>query len=337
MVHASSLLELTEFGFYCRRGDFYIDPWQPVNKAVITHAHADHTIAGCKTYLVSKSGENILKTRLGDEIRVQSIPYGKGIQLNGVQISLHPAGHILGSAQVRVDHQGEVWVVSGDYKIEPDQTCAPFEPLRCHTFITESTFGLPIFRWQSQDEIFDDITYWWKTNRADGKTSILFAYALGKAQRIIAGLDASIGPILTHGAVENINRCYRESGIKLPNTQYVATIEDKKAFEGALVVAPPLADSPAWTKKFHAVSKAFASGWMQIRGNRRRRNVERGFVLSDHSDWKGLTDTIFETGAENVWVTHGYAAEMVRWLNEQGLNAKAIPTRYTGEIEDTDL
>lgn len=329
-----NLLEITEAGLYCPAANFFIDPWQPVNKAIISHAHSDHAVWGCETYLASKSGEQVLRTRLGNDINVQAVKYGEVLHINGLNISLHPSGHILGSAQVRIERQGEVWVVSGDYKIEPDPTCAPFEQLTCHTFITESTFGLPVFRWQPQNEIFEDINDWWKTNRAQKKTSILFAYALGKAQRVIAGIDASIGPILTHGAVENVNQSYRKTGIELCPTKYVAEIENNTDFAGALVVAPPYADSSAWTKKFPETSKAFTSGWMQIRGNRRRRGVDRGFVLSDHSDWNGLVNTIFATGAENVWVSHGYATEMVRWLQEQGLNAKAIPTQFSGEIEN---
>jgi putative mRNA 3-end processing factor len=330
----SMLLELTGVGLYCDAGDFYIDPWQPVERAVITHAHSDHARWGSDKYLVSESGENVLKLRLGNDINVQRVRYGERVHLNGVNVSLHPAGHILGSAQIRIEHKGEVWVVSGDYKIETDATCAPFEQLKCHTFVTESTFGLPVFKWRPQNEIFDDITTWWKTSQAEGKTSILFAYALGKAQRVIAGLDPIIGPILTHGAVENVNHCYTQAGISLPATRYVAAVENKTDFVGAMVVAPPMADSPAWIKKFPETSKAFASGWMQIRGHRRRRAVDRGFVLSDHTDWNGLIETIRGCGAETVWVTHGYSAELARFLQENGLDAEEIDTRFSGDTND---
>jgi putative mRNA 3-end processing factor len=302
----TELLELTESGLFCAAGNFFIDPWKPVKKAIITHGHADHACRGCEKYL------------------------------NGLTVSLHPAGHILGSAQIRIEDKGKIWVVSGDYKVEPDPTCTPFEPLACHTLVTESTFALPIFRWQPQQDILDDINNWWETNRQRGRTSVLFAYALGKAQRVVAGLDASIGPIFTHGAVEHFNQCYRETGITLPSTQYVGEVEDKRRFQNAMIIAPPSVDSVWWTKRFTNMSSAFASGWMQIRGNRRRRSVDRGFALSDHSDWGGLIDTITAAGAETIWVTHGYSAELVRWLREQGLDAKAITTRFSGEINDTE-
>jgi putative mRNA 3-end processing factor len=328
-----NLLELTDSGIYCRIGDFHIDPWRPVRKAVITHAHFDHARPGSKTYLVSEYSKEILKLRLGHEIDVTSSKYGETIHLNGIKLSLHPAGHVLGSSQVRIEHGGQVWVVSGDFKTEKDSTCDAFEQLRCHTFVTESTFGLPVFRWSPQNEIFDNINSWWKSNQSQAITSILFAYALGKSQRIIAGLDPTIGPIFTHGAVENVNQCYRDAGIALPATRYIGLQEDKRAFFGAMVVAPPTADHHGWTKKFSKTSKGLASGWMQIRGMRRRRSVDRGFVLSDHSDWKGLTETIRNTGAESVWVMHGYSTELVRWLREKGLDAIEIETGLGTDIE----
>ncbi len=330
------LLEVTDSGIYCRIGDFYIDPWRPVEKAVITHAHFDHARPGSKTYLVSEDSQGILKLRLGGDIDVTPARYGETLSINGIKLSLHPAGHVLGSAQIRIEYKGHVWVVSGDYKTEKDSTCASFEQLRCHTFVTESTFGLPVFRWLPQNEVFDDINRWWKSNQSQEITSILFAYAFGKSQRIISGLDPAIGPIFTHGAVENVNQCYRDAGIALPATRYIGEQKDKKVFVGAMVIAPPAADFHGWTKKFSKVSKAFASGWMQIRGMRRRRSVDRGFVLSDHSDWQGLTETIKNTGAERVWVMHGYSTELVRWLQEKGVDAAEIETGFTAEIEDDE-
>ncbi|UCD82878.1 MAG: ligase-associated DNA damage response exonuclease [Desulfobacterales bacterium] len=328
------MLEQTPAGLYCRAGNFHIDPWQPVENAVITHGHGDHARWGSKHYLAAESCAGILRARLGEDINLQTVKYGETISVNGLHVSLHPAGHILGSAQVRLERGGEVWVVSGDYKIEPDVTCASFEPLKCHTFVSESTFGLPVFKWRPQAEIFADINSWWRKNRDQGQTSILYAYSLGKAQRIIAGLDPSIGPIFTHGAVENMNRCYRAAGIALPPTRHTAEVSAKPEFAGAMVVAPPSADSPGWIKKFPQTAKAFASGWMQIRGNRRRRSIDRGFVLSDHSDWPGLITAIRQTGAETIWVSHGYTAEMVQWLRENGLNAMGVATRFSGEIDE---
>jgi putative mRNA 3-end processing factor len=334
----TAILEFTPDGLYCRDGDFHIDPRRPVKRAVITHAHADHTRTGSRSYLCSKGSQRLLQARLGREANIETLEYGESTTINAVQLSLHPAGHILGSAQVRVEQDGNIWVVSGDFKTDIDPTCAPLEPLRCHTFISESTFGLPIFRWPSPEQVMQEINSWWRSNRDQKRTSILFAYALGKAQRILAGLDRSIGPILTHGAVEKINQCYRDVGINLPDTRYIGAIEESDLPIGALVIAPPSADNPAWMRRFPERSRAFASGWMRIRGNRRRRSVDRGFILSDHSDWGGLVDTIAASGAEKIMLTHGYAAEMARWLQEKEYNAEAIPivSDVTAEISGDD-
>lgn len=329
---AEALLQVTERGLYCAVGDFYIDPWQPVTRAVITHAHADHARPGSKRYLTTPTGAELLRLRVGPVPRILAQPFGEAIDLNGVQLSLHPAGHLLGSAQVRVEYRGEVWVVSGDYKTEADVTCEPFELVPCHTFITESTFGLPIYRWRPQEQIFGEINQWWRQNQDQGRTSILFGYALGKAQRLLAGVDGTTGPILIHGAVHRFVELYRRAGISLPQTHY-ATNETALLRRGqALVIAPPsAAASPGWLRKFGPSSLAFASGWMQIRGARRRRAVDRGFVLSDHADWDGLLNTIRATGAHRIGVTHGYTGTLVRYLNEQGYEAFVMPTRFEGE------
>jgi putative mRNA 3-end processing factor len=328
------LLQLTDKGLYCLPGDFYVDPWQPVERAVITHAHADHAHRGCHSYLASQEGEHIFRMRLGEEAALETVPYGKVVQRNGTRVAFHPAGHILGSAQVRIEHHGRVWVVSGDYKAQPDPTCTAFEPVRCHTFVTESTFGLPIYRWRSPPEVFGEINAWWQTNREAGKASLLLGYALGKAQRLLAGLDPSIGPIYVHGAVHKLLGAYRASGIPLPETTYVAEAPKRGNWAGALIVAPPSAHGTPWARKFAPAYTALASGWMRIRGTRRRRAVDRGFVLSDHADWPGLLGVIRETGAEQVWVTHGYSAVVVRWLREHGLNARDVPTRFEGERDE---
>ena len=321
-------------GLYCVPGDFYIDPWRPVDRAVITHAHGDHARVGHGHYLSSVSGVNILKSRLGD-IHIDGIEYGATVVHNGVTVSLHPAGHVLGSAQVRMEHKGEVWVASGDYKVEPDRTCVPFEPVRCDTFITESTFGLPIYRWQPQQDIFDDINQWWRKNADAGRCSVVFAYAFGKAQRILSGLDPSIGPIVCHGAAEPLNKVYRAGGIDLPPTLMVTDL-DKQALKRAIVIAPPSAGGSPWIKRFGDYSDAFASGWMQLRGARRRRGVDRGFILSDHADWPGLMTAVRATEAERVIVTHGSIGVMVRWLCQQGLDASGFDTEYgDDEAEET--
>jgi putative mRNA 3-end processing factor len=275
---------------------------------------------------------------VGSGPRIVGQPFGKAIDLNGVRLSLHPAGHLLGSAQVRVESRGEVWVVSGDYKVEADRTCETFEVVRCNTFISESTFGLPIFRWHPQEQIFDEINQWWEQNQEQGRTSILLGYALGKAQRLLSGIDASRGPILIHGAVQRYVDIYRRAGIELPPTIYAGSDASRLHRGKALVIAPPSAAASAgWLRKFGSSSLALASGWMQIRGTRRRRAVDRGFVLSDHADWDGLLTTIRATGAERIGVTHGYINTLVRYLSEQGMDAYALPTRYEGESSEEPL
>jgi putative mRNA 3-end processing factor len=308
-------------GLYCPPGDFYIDPWRPVARAVITHAHSDHARFGHGHYLAAQQAESVLRTRLGD-IDLQTLAYGQRIVHNGVDLSLHPAGHVLGSAQVRLEHAGAVWVASGDYKVAPDKTCAPFEPVKCDVFITESTFGLPIYRWCPDDEIFADINGWWARNVVAGRASVLACYSFGKAQRILSGVDPSIGPIIVHGAVEPLNRAYRAAGVDLPPTQMVVDVKDKADLKRALVICPPSAAASPWMRRFGADAQtAFASGWMQLRGARRRGGYDRGFVLSDHADWPGLLSAIGATGAQRIIVTHGSVPVMVRYLTEQGLQA----------------
>lgn len=321
-------------GLYCAAGDFYIDPWRPVERAVITHGHSDHARSGHAHYLAHSDSEGVLRARLGQGITLQTLPYGQAIEHHGVRISLHPAGHVLGSAQVRLEHGGRVWVASGDYKTEADGTCAPFEPVRCDTFITESTFGLPIYRWPTQPELMAGIDAWWRANAAQGRPSVLLCYAFGKAQRILHGVDRSIGPIVVHGAVEPLNAVYRAAGVDLPPTLRVTDPGvDAPLLAKSLVLAPPSAQGTPWMRRFPGHSDAFASGWMQLRGTRRRRGVDRGFVMSDHADWPGLQSAIGATGAERVFVTHGSVAVLVRWLCEQGLEAQAFETEYGDEDE----
>ncbi|GAB1343679.1 ligase-associated DNA damage response exonuclease [Gemmatimonas sp.] len=330
------MLRTTDRGLYCEAGDFFIDPWSPVPRAVVTHAHGDHLTWGCDAYLVSDHSAAVSRERLGTWARgVESLPYGETRSINGVTVSLHPAGHILGSAQIRLEYRGEVWVVSGDYKTDPDPTCTPWEPVRCHTFITESTFGLPIYRWPSPQLVYEEINRWWAANAAAGEVSLLCAYALGKAQRLMAGLDASIGPILTHGAVERMTALYRTGGIQLPATQHAGEALRSKRIDGAMVIAPPSVLGSSWLRRFGNVRSAFASGWMRVRGARRRRGVDAGFTLSDHVDWPQLLGAIEATGAESVWVTHGFTGPVVRWLTERGIDARPLATRWEGERDDT--
>ena len=331
---AEDLIVRRPEGLYCPAGDFHIDPWRPVARAVITHAHADHARAGHGAYLATAVSEGVLRARLGS-ISLQPLAYGEAVHCHGVRVSLHPAGHVLGSAQVRVEHAGQVWVASGDYFTsgvdeDANTTCTPFEPVPCHCFITESTFGLPIYRWRAQAEVFAEIDAWWRGNAAAGRPSLLMGYSFGKAQRLLSGVDASIGPIVCHGAVEPLNQAYRAAGVALPPTLPIEQI-DKAGLAHALVVAPPAVHGSAWTRRLGEHGDAFASGWMQLRGARRRQGVDRGFVLSDHADWPGLQRAITATGAARVIVTHGYEAVMVRWLQQQGLEAGSFSTEYGAE------
>ena len=324
-------------GLYCPPGDFYIDPWRAVERAVITHAHSDHARVGHSHYLAQTDSAGTLRTRLGADINLQTLPYGEAIDHHGVRVSLHPAGHVLGSAQVRLEHGGRVWVASGDYKTEADGTCTPFEPVPCDTFITESTFGLPIYRWPTQAMLFADINAWWRRNADEGRASVLLCYAFGKAQRILHGVDAGIGPIVVHGAVEPLNAVYRAAGVALPPTLRVTDPEvNPQMLKRALVLAPPSAQGTPWMRRFGNYSDAFASGWMQLRGRRRMRGVDRGFVMSDHADWPGLQKAIAGTGAERVFVTHGSVAVLVRWLTENGLEAQGFKTEY-GDDDVADV
>lgn len=332
-----SLLIFNSSGIYCPQADLYVDPWKPVKKAVITHAHADHARAGTRQYLTHKDSVPIMKHRLGKDIAVQSMGYREKLVINGVQISLHPAGHILGSAQVRLESMGEIWVVSGDYKLQKDPFAEEFESVKCHHFITESTFGLPVYQWPDPEQVYADIKRWWNDNREVGKVSVLGAYSLGKAQRIISALADEERAIFTHGAVENSNLVLRQQGLKIPQTTLITPETQKKDLAGALVICPPSAIGSAWMHKLGKVSTGFCSGWMLLRGTRRRRAADRGFVLSDHADWPSLNEAVVQSGAENIYVTHGYKDVYARWLSEKyALNALPVETLYEGESLDGD-
>ncbi|WP_420387556.1 ligase-associated DNA damage response exonuclease [Roseivirga sp.] len=330
------LLQFTESGIYCEKAGVYIDPWRKVDKAIITHAHADHSRWGMKHYLAHPMSIPVMKLRLGRDISVQGLDYNEKLIINGVEFSLHPAGHIPGSAQVRVSYQGETWVVSGDYKTEADGISTPFEPVKCHTFITECTFGLPVYHWQPQEDIFNEIITWWKKNASEGLNTLITAYSLGKAQRVIKNVDDSIGPIFTHGAIENTNEALKTAGLELPPTTRVTKELDKKAFQGALIIAPPSALNSPWMKKFKPASLGIASGWMQLRGTRRRRAADRGFALSDHADWNGLLSAIKATEAETVITTHGYTNTFSKYLNEIGIHSVEEKTLFSGESIDSN-
>ena len=323
------LLEFTDKGIYCARADVYLDPWKPVKKALISHGHSDHSRWGHGQYITHKRNVPIIRHRLG-EIRVTGVDWGEAVRVGGVTFSFHPAGHIIGSSQIRAEYKGEIWVFSGDYKSEDDGLATPYEPVRCHTFITECTFGLPAFSWRPQHEVIDQINTWWARAHAEGRTAVLFAYSLGKAQRLLSLLDTSIGEVYTHGAIENMNEVLREVA-PLPPTRRITRETGKKQLAGNLVLAPPSAHGSPWIRKMVPFETAAASGWMAFRGARRRRAVDRGFVLSDHCDWEGLLHSIRATGAERVICTHGYSEIFARYLKEQGYDARTEATQYEGE------
>lgn len=328
------LLQFTPKGIYCEQADVYLDPWRPVDKAIISHGHADHSRWGHQKYITHHKNVPIVQHRLGD-VNISGKDWGETFSLNNVKFSLHPAGHIVGSSQIRVEHKGEVWVFTGDYKIEDDGLTTPFELVKCHTFITECTFGLPAFQWRPQQEVFNDINQWWAQNKSEGKTSVLFGYSLGKAQRLLKHLDTSIGKIYTHGAVENMTEVLRPL-VDLPPTHLITKDTKKDELLGNIVVAPPSAHGSTWIRKMVPYVTATASGWMAFRGARRRRAIDKGFVLSDHCDWNGLLQTVEATGAEKIICTHGYTDIFSKYLQELGYDARTEATQYEGELSEVN-
>jgi putative mRNA 3-end processing factor len=326
------LLELTPSGLYCPQADIFIDPWRPVDKAVITHAHADHSRYGMKHYLAHHHSAGVMKLRLGQDISLETLDYNASVHINGVKISLHPAGHIPGSSQIRLEYKGKTVVVSGDYKVENDGLSEPFEAVKCHEFVSECTFGLPIYKWEAQKEIFESLNNWWRLNAEQGRNLVVFAYSLGKAQRIINHLDYSIGEVFAHGAVWNTNQALIANGVKVIDIPRVTQELPKGRFQGALIIAPPSAMGSPWMKKFPPYRTGICSGWMNIRGARRRRAADAGFVLSDHADWEGLISAIKATEAEKVYLTHGSTAVFGRYLEEvEKIMAVELETLFEGE------
>ncbi len=329
----AEILEMTNRGLFCPAGDFYIDPWRSVDRAVVTHAHSDHARPGMRNYLCSAEGETVLRLRVGAKSAIQALEYGEVVEMNGVKLSLHPAGHILGSSQVRVELNGEVIVVSGDYKTEADSTCTPFHPVKCHTFITESTFGLPIYRWAKEGAVFSQVNDWWRNNQAEGFASVLYGYSLGKSQRALAGLDPGIGPIFEHETLRPYTNAYRSAGIQLPKTKTIGRAKEDFDWAKAMILAPPGSMTSAWRAHIGPMRTAFMSGWMAVRKGSRGRGGQFGFVVSDHVDWPSLMSAIAATEAERVLVTHGFSKTVVRYLRETGLEAYELGSEWTGEQE----
>jgi putative mRNA 3-end processing factor len=326
------LLELTERGLYCEKGDFYIDPWKPVHRAIITHAHSDHAKAGHNAYLCHHLTKPLLQTRLGN-YQYESIGWNETVNINGINISLHPAGHVIGSSQIRVEYKGEIWVVSGDYKTYDDGLSGIFEPINCNTFITESTFGLPVYQWRSQKEQYEEVQQWILKNFSDGYNSVLFSYSLGKAQRMTHAASTLTNNIFVHGSVWSIHEALINAGVDLPAVQKINTNTPKLSLTNAVIIAPTSTLGSPWLKKFAPYRTAVCSGWMKIRGQAKRNPADAGFPISDHADWNGLIKTIKATGAEKVLVTHGYSAVLSRYLNEIGIEAEVLEADYGKDDE----
>ena len=322
----------TAQGLYCPDGDFHIDPWGPVPRALITHAHGDHARFGSSTYLCADHSAPLLRRRFGSEAAIEAIAYGRPLTIGATRVSFHPAGHVLGSAQIRIEGAGGVWVVSGDYKVAPDPTCAPFEPVACDTFITESTFALPIYRWDPVEAVIAEMLSWWEANRKRQLTSILFCYTIGKAQRLLAELARYTDrPVLVHGMMVPMIDVYRSAGIAMVPTQTLIDRPRGTSLAGELVLAPLSARGTPWMRRLGDISDAFVSGLMRVRGVRRQRAYDRGFVLSDHADWPGLLDSIVQTGAGRVIATHGHAEPLARYLREQGRDSSVMRTAWEDE------
>lgn len=319
------LLQLTTKGIYCQIADVYLDPLSKVDKALISHGHGDHIKNGCRYYLCTESALPVIRHRLYDPDAVfQGVKYGETIKINGVNFSFHPAGHIIGSAQIRVEYKGEVWVYTGDFKMEEDGLAEAFEPVQCHHLIMETTFGLPIFKWKKQEIIYREINQWWSDNKKNGVTSVISAYALGKAQRLIHGLDNSIGHMICHASIQNVNQIIRSQGVYLPPTLSVSKNTSKDLFNGALVIAPPPICESSWLNRFSPFEVASVSGWMTLQERRIRGKHHRTFILSDHADWDALNRIVKESGAETIYTTHGYVDQFARHLNRSGYQAKVL-------------
>ncbi len=329
-----SLIKFTDKGLFCCKGNFYIDPWKPVDNAIITHGHSDHARAGSKNYLCHTNSKPVLELRLG-EGNYQTCQWEEPIFMNGVKVSLHPAGHVIGSSQIRVEHHGEVWVFTGDYKTENDGISGAYQPVKCHTFITESTFGLPIYKWKPQAGIYTDIQQWILQNKQDSRASVLIAYSLGKAQRVLDAVSTVTDKIYVHGAIYNMQQVLLANKLHHVEVIRITNEINKTEYKNAVIVAPPSAEGTPWMKKFLPYRLGMCSGWMQVRGNIRRRNADKGFALSDHCDFEGLLSSIKATRAEKVFVTHGFQAAFSKYLNEIGIDSQEVTTAY-GTGEETD-
>lgn len=328
------IIRFTKKGLYCIPGKFYLDPWYPVNRAIISHAHADHARRGMKNYLSHDHSKDILKHRLGKDINIETLPYNKQLTINDVKVSFYPAGHILGSSQIRIEYKGKVVVFSGDYKVKDDHLTVPFEPVKCHEFITESTFGLPIYKWKKEAELQSQMHDWVRSNQDKNRTSVFIGYSLGKAQRIMKLMEG-LDEIYVHSSIYNNNEALEASGIQLPKTKRWTADMDKAVLQNKIIIVPPALIGSNMIKRIPNAATAICSGWMQIRGNRRWQSVDAGFPVSDHADFDGLLSAIRATEAEKVYVTHGSQAVFSKYLNEIGIPSEEVKTEY-GTAEENE-
>ena len=334
MVSETGLIQNTPKGLYCTVADVYIDPQKPVSRALITHGHSDHAISGHRYYLCTRLTAAVIKLRLGSFIQTQVVEFGEKITINNVHFSFHPAGHIPGSAQIRVEYKGEVWVITGDYKTEPDRVSGNYELLKCNTLITETTFALPIYQWQPQAFTMREILNWYAYNLAMGKSSVLLAYALGKSQRIIQNIPEEIS-IYTHTTVEDTNKVLRESGLQLRKTIQINSRVAKKDIQRGITIAPSSILNTPLMRALESPTLGYASGWMALNRFRKQQTAEAGFVLSDHVDWNELNQVVNDCNAENIWLMHGYTKEYQRFLIAQGKNVKDIGSHFSLKTGDT--
>ena len=330
------LVKFTNKGIYCIPGKFYLDPWLPVDFAIISHGHADHARWGMKHYLCQTDSKAILKHRLGHDINIETLDYNSPKMVNGVQVSFFPAGHVIGSAQIRLEYKGFVVVFTGDYKVTDDHLTIPYEPVKCHEFITESTFGMPIYNWLSESEIQKQMQNWVYNNQQHNRTSVFIGYSLGKAQRIMKLVDG-VDKIYVHSAIHNLNVAIEGSGISLPKTELLNYDFKKEDLQNKIVIMPPALLGSKLLKKIPNAATAICSGWMQVRGNRRWQAVDAGFAVSDHADWNGLLSAVKATEAEKVYVTHGSQATFSKYLNEIGIPSAEVKTEYGSDEEDKEV
>jgi putative mRNA 3-end processing factor len=336
-MRPEDILVPTPSGVCCNPGGFHIDPTRPVEKALITHGHSDHARAGHGAVLATQETLDVMRIRYGDSFAgsTQAIGYGEALKLDGARVSFHPAGHVLGSAQIRVECNGLRVVASGDYKDVPDPTCTPFEPLKCDVFITEATFGLPVFR--HHDAAGEIAKLLQSVRLFPERAHLVGAYTLGKAQRVMGMLRAARydKPIFIHGAIESTTRYYQDRGIDLGQVE-LARDANKAELAGRIIICPPSALGDLWSRRFPDPVAAFASGWMRVRARARQRGVTLPLVISDHADWDGLTAAIAATGASEVWVTHGQEDALVHWCQTNGLKARPLDIVGYGDEEDSE-